>query len=176
MHKTILFAVFLLALPSGLWALPALEFEAGPGVYAPLGGWSKNLGAGPVLSLRAVHPWKPGIAFGAGIGFVQLRGKEDRDLVYQGVEVTTRAGYRLLRMRSGQEVWAWAGGGALRSQVALSGGKETSTDPLFSLGFSGSVPVAQRLRLALETRYDEVLATRQHARGVSLGLALRIER
>jgi len=176
MLKAIFLGVVLLALPSVLLAAPALEFEAGPGVYSPLGGWSKSLGAGPVFALRVVHPWRPRIVFGAALGFLQLRGKEDRDLVYQGVPFTVRAGYRVLRMRSEQEIWVWAGGGALRSQVALSGGKETSTDPLAGAGLSGSVVIAPRLRAFLETTYEEVLASKQHGRGVSLGLGLRFGR
>lgn len=161
---------------SGLQAFPALQYEAGPGVYAPLGGWTKNLGAGLVLSLRVVHPWRSRMAFGAGTGFLQLRGKADQDLIYEGIPVTLRAGFKLLTMRSEQEIWAWIGGGVLRSQVALSGGKETSTDPLAEVGLSGSVPVADRLRITVEAKYDEVFAEKQDGRGVSFSLGLRYGR
>ena len=163
---------FLQAAP-GVQGFPALRYEGGPGIYAPLGGWTKNLGAGPVLSLRVVHPWKSRMAIGAGTGFLQLRGKADQDLIYKGVPVTLWAGFKLLTMRSEQEIWAWAGGGVLRSQVALSGGKETSTDPLTEVGLSGSVPVADRLQIIMEAKYDEVFAEKQDGRGVSFGLGLR---
>lgn len=157
-------------------ALPVLHYEAGPGLFAPLGGWSKVLGAGPIFSVGVAHPWKTKILFGAGLGFLQLRGKEDRDLKYEGIPFVVRGDYRLLRLHSDQEVWAWAGGGVLRSRVAFSGGQETSTDPLLSLGLSGSIPLTERLRLAMEARYDEVFAIKQHARGMSLGLGLRLGR
>jgi hypothetical protein len=158
---------------SGLQAFPALVYEGGPGIYAPLGGWTKTLGAGPVLDLKVVHPWRSRMAIGAGVGFLQLRGKADQDLIYEGVPVTLRAGYKLLTMRSDQEIWAWVGGGVLRSQVVLSGGKETTTDPLTEVGLSGSVPVADRLRIAVEAKYDQVFATKQDGRGVSFSLGLR---
>ncbi len=159
-----------------LQAFPALEYQAGPGIYAPLGGWTKFLGAGPVMSLKVTYPWKHRIGFGVGIGYIQLRGKADRDLIYDGIPATVRAGYRVLALSSGQDLWAWVGGGLLRSQVALSGGKETSTDPLAEAGVSGSVPIGGRLRIALEANYDEVFASKLDGRGLGFGLGLRYGR
>lgn len=161
---------------ASLQAFPALEYEAGPGIYAPLGGWTKYLGAGPVLSFKVAYPWKTRIAFGAGVRYVQLRGKADWDLIYKGVPATVRAGYRVLTMGSGQDVWAWVGGGVLRSQIAQSGGKETSTDPLGEVGVSGSIPIAERLRVTLDANYDEVFASKQDGRGLGFGLGVRYGR
>jgi hypothetical protein len=159
-----------------LQAFPALEYEAGPGIYAPLGGWTKYLGAGPILALKVTHPWKHRISFGAGVGFIQLKGKADPDLIYKGFPATIQAGYQVLSIASGQDLRAWVGGGVLQSQVTLSGGKETSTDPLAELGVSGSVPIGGRLGIALEVKYDEVFASKQDSRGLGFGLGLRYGR
>ena len=173
-----LFAALLWALASASAALtlPSLGYEAGPGIQAPLGGWSKALGAGPAFALRVVHPWRPKVAFGLGVGLSQLRGKADRDLIYRSAPVTARAGYRFLRMRSEQDLWVWAGAGAQWSQTTLSGGKETSSDPVAEAGLTASFVLAPPLRIFLETAYKEVFAPRQHGRGVGLGLGLRVGR